>query len=172
MARNIQIREPGNNYADVLHPETNSGMVLMANGKPLQEDRDAHLADYAQHVNENIHKLKLGIPAINDDLNQCLTDGIYHFHPGTLNAPQSAYGIIEVIVSRDITYNNQDNWIWQRAYLTGFGEKRMYVRKKINNEAWTNWFSLHEFTYNPDTVIASTMAPSSYIGDGKQYQVY
>jgi len=49
MARNIQIREPGNNYADVLHPETNSGMVLMANGKTLQNDLDTHKADYASH---------------------------------------------------------------------------------------------------------------------------
>jgi len=59
MARNIQIREPGNNYADVLHPETNSGMVLMANGKTLQEDRDAHMAQNASlsskgHVNHAV----------------------------------------------------------------------------------------------------------------------
>jgi len=47
MARNIQIREPGNNYADVLHPETNSGMVLMANGKTLQNDLDTHKAECA-----------------------------------------------------------------------------------------------------------------------------
>ena len=52
MARNIQIREPGNNYADVLHPETNSGMVLMANGKTLQNDLDTHKADYATHKAE------------------------------------------------------------------------------------------------------------------------
>lgn len=38
MSRNIQIREPGNNYEDVLHPETNSSMVLMENGSTLQED--------------------------------------------------------------------------------------------------------------------------------------
>ena len=49
MSRNIQIREPGNNYADVLHPETNSGMVLMANGRTLQEDRDSHLAENRYH---------------------------------------------------------------------------------------------------------------------------
>ena len=53
MARNIQIREPGNNYADVLHPETNSGMVLMANGKTLQEDLDTHKANYATHTAQN-----------------------------------------------------------------------------------------------------------------------
>ena len=45
MSRNIQIREPGNFYQDVLHPETNSGMVLMENGRTLQEDFDAHKAD-------------------------------------------------------------------------------------------------------------------------------
>lgn len=59
MSRNIQIREPGNNYADVLHPETNSGMVLMANGKTLQNDRDSHLAEKANlsvlgHVNHAV----------------------------------------------------------------------------------------------------------------------
>ena len=59
MARNIQIREPGNNYADVLHPETNSGMVLMANGKTLQEDLDTHKANNASlsskgHVNHAV----------------------------------------------------------------------------------------------------------------------
>ena len=53
MARNIQIREPGNNYADVLHPETNSGMVLMANGKTLQEDLDTHKTNYATHTAQN-----------------------------------------------------------------------------------------------------------------------
>ena len=43
MARNIQIREPGNNYADVLHPETNTDMVLLPDGvTPMT----AHLADY------------------------------------------------------------------------------------------------------------------------------
>ena len=59
MARNIQIREPGNNYADVLHPETNSGMVLMENGSTLQEDIDAHKAEKANlsvlgHVNHAV----------------------------------------------------------------------------------------------------------------------
>jgi hypothetical protein len=53
MSRNIQIREPGNNYADVLHPETNSGMVLMSNGKTLQNDLDTHKADYATHTAKN-----------------------------------------------------------------------------------------------------------------------
>lgn len=64
MSRNIQIREPGNNYADVLHPETNSGMVLMANGSTLQEDRDAHLAKNATlsekgHVNHGVYTVTL-----------------------------------------------------------------------------------------------------------------
>ena len=53
MSRNIQIREPGNNYADVLHPETNSGMVLMENGRTLQNDLDTHKADYATHTAKN-----------------------------------------------------------------------------------------------------------------------
>ena len=47
MSRNIQIREPGNLYQDVLHPETNSGMVLMENGSTLQEAFDAHKAENA-----------------------------------------------------------------------------------------------------------------------------
>lgn len=47
MARNIQIREPGNNYADVLHPETNTDMVLLPDGvTPMT----AHLADTVNHV--------------------------------------------------------------------------------------------------------------------------
>lgn len=47
MSRNIQIREPGNNYADVLHPETNTDMVLLPDGvTPMT----AHLADYVLQI--------------------------------------------------------------------------------------------------------------------------
>ncbi len=47
--KKIQIKPPDNNYADVLHPETDSTQVIMDGGNTLQVDFDSYLADGTQH---------------------------------------------------------------------------------------------------------------------------
>jgi hypothetical protein len=108
------------------------------------------------HKSEDVHKLKLGIEAVNNDLNQCLTDGIYIFSPDTANRPTDGYGIVEVFVSAGITHNNTDNWIWQRAYYTG-DPNHVWVRQKINNAAWTAWFDLFQYANDGKTGIANAV---------------
>lgn len=105
--------------------------ALSANqGKVLSEIVSTHTA-------EDVHKIKLGIPAINDDLNQCLTDGVYTYSPSTLNKPTGGYGIIETIVSNGVTHNGT-NWIFQRA-LVANSNGQILVRQKIANGTWTTW---------------------------------
>lgn len=52
--KNIQLRPPGNNHDDIDHPETNSGQVIMGDGKTLEQFKtdvntahNEHLADIA-----------------------------------------------------------------------------------------------------------------------------
>ena len=42
--KKIQMRPPDNNYADVLHPETDTTMVLLPDGSALQDQLVAPLA--------------------------------------------------------------------------------------------------------------------------------
>lgn len=113
---------------------------IIANVDGLQSTLNAKAdqSSFATHLAEDVHKLKLGVDAPNDDLNQCLTDGIYAFSQWALNSPEPSYGIVEVMVNYGTTYNGSSNWVFQRASLTNqLGN--VYIRRKINADDWTPW---------------------------------
>lgn len=62
--KKIQIKPPDNNYVDVLHPETDSTMVLMGDGKTLEQFKTEHLAEKASltetgHVQNGVYTTTL-----------------------------------------------------------------------------------------------------------------
>ena len=155
MARNIQIREPGNNYADVLHPETNSGMVLMANGKTLQNDFDAHKTDNAAH-NGFVGKAKVLSVS---DFNLLIVPGIYHGILNTTiqNEPYTGTGAsarrVTVVVRQAPTGSNIMQEIF---YENGTWEGRIY-RRNYDVSKWSPWLEIKTSADIPRGVLTATL---------------
>jgi hypothetical protein len=84
--KRIQMRPPDNNYADVLHPETDSLMVLMAgSGNPLEDDFLDEQAARVNHASDlTAHDSLLSIYKSVKDANGIYTIVDYKRADGTL----------------------------------------------------------------------------------------
>ena len=86
--------------------------------------------------------LQWGKLPTNDDLDDCVTGGIYYFSQTTDNTPYDGFGICEVIISNGITYNGISNWMIHRVTkidTTPNSQQLIYQRLKINDTAFTPW---------------------------------
>lgn len=84
-------------------------------------------------------RVAFGQPAIGGDLDNCISSGVYSFGPSVSNKPINnswCYGAVLVIVSDGWSHNNNNNWVWQLCFTTS---QLMFMRQKINDNAWSDW---------------------------------
>lgn len=73
------------------------------------------------------------------DLNTCTEFGLYLYGPEVPNKPPGyQYGIVLVLVSADLKYNERNNWVYQIAFPTD-SAGTFYVRNRINAQSWKQW---------------------------------
>ena len=108
-----------------------------------------------------VKDLKLGLAAINNDLDDCLPDGAYKFSSDTAHKPTS----ILVVGGSGICFSLNDTGVspssgsrtYQFAYLN-YEPQYGYVRTKLYGGTWTAWAARF---VNTNRQLGATMAHSS-----------
>lgn len=95
-----------------------------------------------------------------DDIDTALTAGIYMFSDTTENQPNGLKerGYLQVVVSNGVTYNNKDNYIWQK-YSTSTG--KVFERYKENDGSWAIWMAPNLNQIYPIGSIYQSTAPTN-----------
>ena len=79
--------------------------------------------------------------------NDALSRGVYAFTNTATNIPFTDYGTLFNILNSGESHNNSGNWIWQFAVSTG--NNNLYLRRKINANAWQSWTTFYSTTNKP-----------------------
>lgn len=117
-----------------------TGYTKPASSSPLS-DTDTINAALGKLEAGDAFLLQWGKLPTNDDLDDCVTGGIYYFIETTDNTPYVGFGICEVIVAPGITYNGTTNWMIQRVTKIDAtsNSQLIYQRLKIIDNAFTPW---------------------------------
>jgi hypothetical protein len=163
MARNIQIREPGNNYADVLHPETNSGMVLMENGSTLQEDLDTYKADIANKTDAAKGAALIGMKPITgltgDNVREAISN-LFTF------ANDGKTGIANAVTAKGVAASPSDTFATLATKIGQISTGKKFASGSFSapytNDRWSVDVNITGLDFTPREILIYTASYTNY----------